>query len=220
MTISIVGSATNLGNTITMPTHAAGDLLCLFAYNDGTSTAVTLPTGWVERAGLALGGVGYVRIGYKYAQSSAETSGTWTNADQIFAISMRGGANTLLFPNFVVSNAGTSATINYAAQTAGTFQTNAEDQALVSWVASRSSANTLTAPTGMTEERAATDGANFVAQMCRQLGRTTIWPSTNVTVTNSVLYRTIMLSVVESTVYGATGGGGIFFRPGMSGGFD
>jgi len=219
VTISIVGSATNLGNTITMPTHAAGDLLVLFAYNDGASTAVTLPSGWVERVGLALGGVGYIRVGYKHAQSSAETSGTWTNADHIFAISMRGGSNTLLFPNFVVSNTGTSATINYSAQTTGTFQTNAEDQALLSWVASRNSANTLTAPTGMTAEQSATDSANFVAQMCRQLARTTIWPSTNVTVTNSALYRTVMLSVVESTVYGVSGGG-IFFRPGMNGGLD
>lgn len=220
MTISIVGSATNLGSTITMPTHAAGDLLVLFAYNDGASTAVTLPTGWVERYGVAVGGAGYIRIGYKYAASAAETSGTWTNADHIFAISMRGSSNTLLFPNFVSTNTGTSATINYAAQTASTFQTNADDQALLSWVASRNSANTLTAPTGLTEERAATDGANFVAQMCRQLARTTIWASTNVTVTNSALYRTVMLSVVESPVYGATGGGAMFFRPGMNGGLD
>ena len=220
MTISIVGSATNLGNTITMPTHAAGDLLVLFAYNDGASTAVTLPTGWVERYGVAVGGAGYIRIGYKYAASAAETSGTWTNADHIFAISMRGGSNTLLFPNFVSTNTGTSTTINYAAQTASTFQTNADDQALLSWVASRNSANTLTAPTGLTEERAATDGANFVAQMCRQLARTTIWASTNVTVTNSALYRTVVLSVVESPVYGATGGGAMFFRPGMNGGLD
>jgi hypothetical protein len=220
VTISIVGSATNLGNTITMPTHAAGDLLVLFAYNDGASTAVTLPTGWVERYGVAVGGAGYIRIGYKYAASAAETSGTWTNADHIFAISMRGGSNTLLFPNFVSTNTGTSTTINYAAQTASTFQTNADDQALLSWVASRNSANTLTAPTGLTEERAATDGANFVAQMCRQLARTTIWASTNVTVTNSALYRTVVLSVVESPVYGATGGGAMFFRPGMNGGLD
>jgi len=203
-----------------MPTHAAGDLLMMFAYNDGASTAVTLPTGWVERYGVAVGGSGYIRIGYKYAASAAETSGTWTNADHIFAISMRGGSNTLLFPNFVSTNTGTSATINYAAQTASTFQTNADDQALLSWVASRNSANTLTAPTGLTEERAATDGANFVAQMCRQLARTTIWAATNVTVTNSALYRTVILSVVESPVYGATGGGAMFFRPGMNGGLD
>ena len=220
MTISIVGSATNLGNTITMPTHAAGDLLVLFAYNDGASTAVTLPTGWVERYGVALGGAGYIRIGYKYAASAAETSGTWTSADQIFAISMRGGSNTLLFPNYVSTNTGTSATINFAAQVAGTFQSGAGDQALISWAASRNSANTLTAPTGLTAEQSATDSANFVAQMCRQLARTTIWASTNVTVTNSALYRTVMLSVVESPVYGATGGGAMFFRPGMNGGLD
>ncbi len=209
MTISIVGSATNLGNTITMPTHAAGHLLLCFAYNDGSSTAVTLPSGWVERYGTAVGGVGYIRVGYKYAQSSSETSGTWTNADQLFMISIAGGANTLVFPNFISTNTGTTTTINFAAQAASTFQNGADDQALISWVASRNSGNTLTAPSGLTVEQSATDSANFVSQVCFQATRTTIWTSTNVTVTNSALYRTIMLSVVESTVYGVSGGGSV-----------
>jgi hypothetical protein len=203
-----------------MPTHAAGHLLLCFAYNDGASTAVTLPSGWVERYGIAVGGVGYIRVGYKYAQSSSETSGTWTNADQLFMISIAGGANTLVFPNFISTNTGTATTINFAAQTASTFQTSADDQALISWAVSRNSTNTLTAPLGLTAQQSATDSANYVSQVCFQASRTTIWASTNITVATSALYRSVMLSLVESPVYGVSGGGAVFFRPGMSGGLD
>jgi hypothetical protein len=221
MTISIVGSTSELSSSITtMPTHSAGNLLLCCAYNDGTSTAVTLPSGWVDRYFSAVGGVGYIRVGYKYAQSSAETSGTWTNADQLFMLSLTAGSNTLVFPNYVSTGTGTSATINFAAQTAGTFQTSAPDQALVSWVVSRNSGNTLTAPSGLTAEQSATDSASYVSQVCFQASRTTIWASTNITVATSALYRSVVLSLVESAVYGATGGGAIFFRPGMSGGLD
>jgi hypothetical protein len=135
-------------------------------------------------------------------------------------LSIAGGANTLVYPNYVSTNTGTSATINFAAQVAGTFQSGADDQALVSWAASRNSGNTLTAPSGLTAEQSATDSANFVSQVCFQASRTTAWTSTNITVATSALYRSIMLSLVESPIYGASGGGGIFFRPGMSGGID
>lgn len=221
MTISIAGSTSELSSSITtMPTHSAGNLLLCFAYNDGATTAVTLPSGWVDRYFSAVGGAGYVRVGYKYAQSSSETSGTWTNADQLFMLSLTAGSNTLVFPNFISTNTSTTATINFAAPSAGTFQTSAADQALLSWVVSRNSSNTLTAPSGLTIEQSATDSANYVSQVCFQASRTTAWASTNITVTNSALYRSLMLSLVESPVYGATGGGAIFFRPGMSGGFD
>jgi len=208
VTISIVGSTSVLSNSVSsMPTHAAGHLLLCLAYNDGSSTAVTLPSAWVERYGIAVGGVGYIRVGYKYAQSSSETSGTWTNADQLFMLSISSGANTLVFPNFISSNTGTATTINFAAQTASTFQTGADDQALISWVVSRNSTNTLTAPSGLTAQQSATDSANFVSQVCFQAARTTIWPTTNITVATSALYRSIMLSLVESPVYGISGGG-------------
>jgi hypothetical protein len=138
----------------------------------------------------------------------------------MFMLSLTAGANTLIFPNFISTSTGTSATVNFAAQTASTFQTGAADQALVSWVASRNSGNTLTAPSGLTAEQSATDSANYVSQVCFQASRTTIWASTNITVATSALYRSIMLSLVESPVYGASGGGAIFFRPGMSGGLD
>ena len=211
MTISIVGSTSELSNSIsTMPTHSAGNLLLCLAYNDGASTAVTLPSGWVDRYFAAVGGGGYIRVGFKYAQSASETSGTWTNADQLFMLSIAGGANTLVYPNYVSTNTGTSATISFATQVAGTFQSGADDQALLSWAASRNSGNTLTAPGALAIEKSATDSANFVSQVCFQASRTTAWTATSISVANSALYRSLMLSLVESPIYGISGGGGTF----------
>ena len=206
MTISIVDSKTVLSNTMaTMPTHQAGDVLLGLGYNDAQTTLVALPTGWINRFNIAVGGAGYVRIAYKYASNSSETSGTWTNADQLFMLSMRGDPNTILFPNWVSTNNATGTVINYAGQVGGTFQDNASDQALLSWVVSRNAANVLTAPTGLTEQIAATDASNFVTQVCRALSRTTVFSTQNVNVANSALWRSIVLSIVESPIFGATG---------------
>jgi hypothetical protein len=116
----------------------------------------------------------------------------------------------LIFPNYVSTNNATSTTINYLSQTANTFQTGASDQAIVGWVANRNAANTLSSPSGMTLAQSATDGSVWQTRLDYQLSRTTIWPSTNVTVTNSAAWRTFVLSLVESPVYGISGGGGVF----------
>lgn len=219
MTIALQGSDTANSTTITMPSHAAGDLLLFFAYRDNSATVPTIPSGWVTRVSFSQS-AGSLAIAYKHAQSNAETSGTWTNATQIFASVWRGDPNTLIFPNYISTNNATNTTINYAAQTANTFQAAASDQALVGWVANRNSANTLSSPSGMTLAQSATDGSAWQTRLDYQLARTTIWPSTNVTVANSAAWRTFVLSLVESVVYGAGGSGAIFFRPGMSGGLD
>ena len=206
MTIAVQWSGSALANSIGIGPHQVGDLLLGFGYNDAQSTAVTLPSGWIDRYAAAVGSVGHIRIGYKIATTASENSGTWTNADQLFILVLRGAAKTSLFPNFLSTNSVTSTTITYAAQTAGTYQTNADDQALISWVVSRNATNVLTAPTGLTEEIAATDSVNFGTQVCKQLSRTSLFATQNVTVGTTALYRTVMLSIVESKVYGATGG--------------
>ena len=203
MTIALQGSDTANSTTITMPSHAAGDLLLFFAYRDNSATVPTIPSGWITRVSLSQS-VGSLAIAYKHAQSNAETSGTWTNATQIFASVWRGDPNTLIFPNYISSNNATSTTINYLSQTANTFQTNASDQALVGWVANRNSANTLSSPSGMTLAQSATDGSAWQTRLDYQLNRTTIWPTTNVIVANLALYRTLIFGLVESPVYGVT----------------
>ena len=219
MTISLQASSTVNAATDTMLTHAAGDLLLWFAYNDGASTVPTIPSGWVTRFSLSLS-TGSLAIAYRFAQTSSEAYGTWTNADQIYATVWRGDADTLVFPNFISGTSGTSTTIPYAAQTVNTFQTNASDQALVAWAQNRNASNTLSSPTGMSLAHSATDSSVWQTRLDYQLSRTTIWPTTNVTVTTSALWRTVILGLVESPVYGVSGSGSIFFRPGMSGGMD
>lgn len=203
-----------------MLTHAAGDLLLWFAYRDNSATVPTIPSGWVTRVSLSQS-AGSLVIAYKYAASASESYGTWTNATQIFASVWRGDPNTLIFPNYVSTSNATNTTINYAAQTANTFQTAASDQALVGWAANRNSANTLSSPTGMTLAQSATDGSTWQTRLDYQLSRTTIWASQNVTVATSASWRTFVLSLVESPVYGVSGGsGGLMLPNAFSGGYD
>jgi hypothetical protein len=219
MTIALQASSTVNAATGSMLTHAAGDLLLWFAYRDNSATVPTIPSGWVTRVSLSQS-LGSLAIAYKYAQSNSESYGTWTNATQIFASVWRGDPNTLIFPNYLSTNNATSTTISYLSQTANTFQTNASDQALVGWVANRNSANTLSSPSGMTLAQSATDGSAWQTRLDYQLSRTTIWPSTNVAVTNSAAWRTFVLSLVESPVYGISGGGGSVRQVNIRGGAD
>jgi hypothetical protein len=203
MTISLQASSTVNAATGTMLTHAAGDLLLWFAYNDNSTVIPTVPSGWVTRFSQALGTGSYV-MAYKFAQTSSESYGTWTNADQIFASVWRGDPDTLVFPNYISGGAATATTVIYSAQTAGTFQTGASNQALIAWTQMRNVANVLTSPTGMTLAQSATDGSAWQTRLDYQLNRTTIWPTTNVIVANLALYRTLIFGLVESPVYGVT----------------
>lgn len=67
-----------------MPSHQAGDLLLIFAYRTGSTTAPTVPTGsGYASVNSGTGGGGSnnsYAIGWKIATSSSDVSGTWTNA--------------------------------------------------------------------------------------------------------------------------------------------
>ena len=62
----------------TTPTHAVGDLLVVVAYSF-YNTIPSLPTGWTSAHTNADG----LRVGYKVATSTADSTGTWTNADEL-----------------------------------------------------------------------------------------------------------------------------------------
>ena len=78
------GSATG-ADSATLPTHATGDLILIYAFRDSNDTSITLPAGYTS---IADGGTGNSshRIGYKIATSAAETSGTWTNSQDLIAV--------------------------------------------------------------------------------------------------------------------------------------
>ena len=62
----------------TTPTHAVGDLLVVVAYSYWGDTP-SLPAGWTSAHTNADG----LRVGYKVATSTADSTGTWTGADEL-----------------------------------------------------------------------------------------------------------------------------------------
>ena len=221
MSISLISNAQALTDTVAISTHATGDLIIGIATNDNAATIPTRPTGWTSLWSIGAT-TSAIAVYYKYAQSNAETFGTWTNADHVSATVWRGSANTIVFPWFVQTGTGTSVTMAWPAQPAGTFRTASEDNVLLAYGHNRSSTNnlgqTLGALTNLFEEG---DGANYQVCAKYQLARSTIWAATNLTMATSVVYRTVMLCLTEQTGYGFSGGGGsMFFRPGMNGGMD
>ena len=77
--MSFVGGNANFsGATVTVPSHASGDLMVIVAASLSGSTVPSLPSGWTS-AHTATGDDGR-RVGWKIATSTSDTSGTWTNA--------------------------------------------------------------------------------------------------------------------------------------------
>ncbi len=71
----------------TMPTHAAGDYLFIIAINPDSTTMPSLPAGWTSRIAEPINPA--IRVGFKVAASSAETSGTWTGANGVLCVVYR-----------------------------------------------------------------------------------------------------------------------------------
>ena len=221
MAISRISAATNNGTTVTLGSHAKGDTIIYLAYNQGSVTIPTLPSnalGLYSRSSSA----GSQRISYYVAGSAAETVGTTghANADNVTALIYRGGSSSIVVPSFLSIGSATSTTINYPAQVAGTLKEQALDLWLAGYCISNSTANSLSAipPSGMTSINNSV-GANFeIATYDTNATRTTAWPSTNVTAANSAAYFAMVFELLELDHKVTGGGGGIFFRPGMSGG--
>ena len=221
MSISLVSNAQALSDTLTMPTHATGDLILGIGTNDNAATVPTKPAGWTSL--WAIGATtSAIAVYYKYAQSNAETFGTWTNADHVSATIWRGSANTIVWPWLISTNTATSFNMNWLAQTAGTFRTDSEDEVLFAYGHNRSSTNNLGQTLGaLTNLFTGGDGTNYQVCAKYQLARTSIWANTTLALAASVVFRTVMLGLTEQTGYGFSGGGGGLILPsGFNGGFN
>lgn len=178
MAIRLIGTAYGT-NTATMPAHQTGDLIVVFAFRDGSTTAPTLVTSpsYTSIANAGANTCSY-RIARRIATSSGETVGTWTNATSVIVHVYRGVDQTTPI-GVDGTSTGASTTVTYPALTLGVTDGS-------SWVAGfaghRSVNTTLeTPPTGMvlrehtvdaTDEAAGHDTAGGVAS----------WSSTNVSV--------------------------------------
>lgn len=99
MAISFIGAGAGDGTTITVPVgHQAGDAIFVFAFRTAT-TAPTIGTGFTSITSASSSASSH-RVGYKIAASSADTSGTWTNATGLAIAVYRGTAtNKVPFAN-------------------------------------------------------------------------------------------------------------------------
>ena len=99
MTISYVGGASAEANSLSLPTHQAGDLFLMLAVNPGSTTVPTIPSGWYSLRTTSRGTAGTSRgaaLAWKLAASSGETSGTWTNASLLGCVAYRDSSEYLI----------------------------------------------------------------------------------------------------------------------------
>lgn len=106
--ITFVSGASYQASSGTVPTHQSGDLIIVAAARDGDVTP-SLGSGFTSVYNGTM-----FRVGYKIAASSAESSGTWSNANGIsIAVYRKPSGNA--WAGLTTTNAAASnATINYA----------------------------------------------------------------------------------------------------------
>lgn len=212
MTISRISFATSNTNTVTLGTHAKGDLLIIFGYRDASATAPTLPSGWYNLMATTVSAPSLV-IGWKIAASSGESSGTWTNANTLHAIVYRGGTMNIVVPTIISTSIGTSTTPTFGNPAiAGTFPTNQDDYWIVGMMGMRNSNNNLQSATwtGLSNVTNSTDGSSWqVIVNDTNATRTTAWTAQSATVTNSATWRSAVVGLIEFPTQSAGGG----YRP-------
>jgi len=86
--ISYKGYTTSSTTSVTLPTHAAGDLIIVIA-RSSVYTPPTIPAGWTSIGTESIGITGFQQAGcsaaYKSAAGSSEVSDTWTGAEYMLA---------------------------------------------------------------------------------------------------------------------------------------
>lgn len=215
MTVSFVGATSAEATSLTLPAHQAGDLIVIYARGlSGAPTPPTLPSGWVQIQRFSLS-TNSVSVCWKIASSSAETSGTWTNAEQLMALVYRHTTNYLGL-GLSAASSGTNATsIIYPTLT--TYPASG-------WVLGLGSAkndsnlntNFDLAPSGMTNRHSAF-GATYAYEVVAHDTNANVasWSNTTRTNDSAVRYATVTVPIVVLNTKAAAG---MLVHPGMSGG--
>ncbi len=116
MAITRASSAIISGTSGTLPTHAENDLILIFAHAS-TANSPTRPSGWYGAQTNTYSASPGVSSGYKIAASSAETSGTWTNAAALCVFVCRSDtANHIVLPDSLSASSGTGTSITYTSE--------------------------------------------------------------------------------------------------------
>ncbi len=216
MTISRISSASAASDSVTLGTHAAGDMIFIWSWNDGSATIPSLPAGWLS-IHTATAATGSYRLGYNLAASGSETSGTWTNADGLIAVVYRSDVG-IVVPAFFATNTATNTTVAYSAIVAAANRENV-DQWFFGAAVQRNETNALeTAPSGMTNVTSQV-GTGFKMAWHDTNADANSFTAANVSVTTSALWRTVVVQVFEQAYPTSSGGGAMFLPRGFDGGY-
>jgi hypothetical protein len=195
MTISVVGTATPIESTsVSIPSHAYGDLIVLTLAHDTVSSLTFLP-GW-QIAGYRGSGSRYIAVAAKTALSASETSGVWTGNKFIGCTVYRHVTDFLMF-GCGNANTGAATTINFAAvsavsATGGTVRGLVENFWVVLAAVAQSNSLAIESPPS---------GFTFRSGIAGATSGEFVTHDTNGYVTStSVVTTTVASSVVSSTV--------------------
>lgn len=214
MAISFVGAASAAATSLTLPTHQAGDLLLLWAYRNGSTTAPTLPSGWIS-INTSGNNNNSSRLAYRIATGAGTASGTWTDATHISATVYRAGTGNINI-GADATTGGNGSTLTYSALTL-------QDTSGSSWVAGfgghRQATNVETAPTGMTNRTStATTGGESAAHDTD--GGVASWSSQTVSVSPSSGgtqgWRTAVVEIREFAAITLAAAAGAFTLTGIA----
>jgi len=92
--IAIAGVNSSTANTVTIPTHAIGQIILLWVYRSNSNTTATKPSAsgtvpaWVDVVNNTGTNTNSARIAYFVATATNHTSGSWTNATGMIAVVM------------------------------------------------------------------------------------------------------------------------------------
>lgn len=147
----IIGTGAAEATTVTIPTgHQLGDVIFIQGFRDGSTTAPTIPAGWTTVNSNWNTTQCSACFGWKVAASSAESSGTWTNATNLMAFVLRGADIAAPIGTAFATQLGTGASVQWNALTDASLRGNGNWRILLS-VGHRSTDTTLeTLPTGAT----------------------------------------------------------------------
>jgi hypothetical protein len=194
MSISFVGAQGAAAATVTIPAHQVGDMILIFAFRDGSTTAPTTPTagGTVPTWTLISStGANNCSANFRYAVATATTttSGTWTNATEIICLVYRGAK--LVGVNGAAN--GASTIISYPALT---LQRTEGSSWVVGCAGHRTATNVELAPTGMTNRTfIGTEAAGHDTN-----GGVSSWVLRTVTVNANSGWRGVTVELRDATV--------------------
>lgn len=139
MAETFVGAATAASSSVALPSHQAGDLIIIVAARAASSQVAA--AGYTSLSTANRGPNVAYNIGYKYAASSGEGSGTWTGATAIAALVFRGFHPTAaVSATYLDTNSAIdSTTISYPSITSIDTNESTSWQLLVGAVASTTS---------------------------------------------------------------------------------